>query len=284
MPANDTSATPTRLPAALTWMPVQLVLLFVVLTASDLACQFLGALLVHASPAPLRDAARVVAALILSVVMIAAYRYLVRVLEQRTADELQNSTAVRGLVPGVLVGAGLFVLVYAILWALGAVTFGGFDGLAGIGHALAIAIASAVGEEIVFRGVVYRRLEERLGTAIALLISATVFGLVHAGNTGANWVSTLAIALESGVLLALAYAATRSLWLPIGLHFGWNVMLPFFGANLSGFTMGLTGYALHWSVGSLWSGGSYGPEGSLLTTLTVIALFWVVTRASRKLP
>ena len=263
MPANDTSATPTRLPAALTWMPVQLVLLFVILTASDLACQFLGALLVHASPAPLRDAARVVAALILSVVMIAAYRYLVRVLEQRTADELQNSTAVRGLVPGVLVGAGLFVLVYAILWALGAVTFGGFDGLAGIGHALAIAIASAVGEEIVFRGVVYRRLEERLGTAIALLISATVFGLVHAGNTGANWVSTLAIALESGVLLALAYAATRSLWLPIGLHFGWNFTEGgIFGAAVSGGQYsGLIRAPL--SGPPLITGGAFGPEASL---------------------
>src|SRR5215472_41649 len=207
MLGNDTTSAPSRLPAALTWMPAQLVLLFVVLVAIDIACQFFGVQLVHAAPAVLRDAARVLAALILSVVMIAAYRFLVRVLEQRTADELQNATAVRGLVPGVLVGAGLFVLVYAILWALGAVTFGGIAGLAGVGQALATAIASAVGEEIVFRGVVYRRLEERLGTVIALLVSAALFGLVHAGNPGANWVSTLAIVLESGVLLALAYAA-----------------------------------------------------------------------------
>jgi uncharacterized protein len=53
--------------------------------------------------------------------------------------------------------------------------------------------------------------------------------------------------------------------------------LPLFGANLSGFTMGVTGYALHWSVGNLWSGGDYGPEGGLPTTAVVVALFWIVS-------
>jgi membrane protease YdiL (CAAX protease family) len=285
VPGDEAASNPSRLPTALTWMPVQLLLLFVVLVAIDLACQFLGAHLVHAAPAPLRGAAQVLAALILSVVMIAAYRSLVRVLEQRTADELQASNAVRGLVPGVLVGAGLFALVYAILWALDAVTFGGFDGLAGICPALAMAISSAVGEEIVFRGVVYRRLEERLGTAIALLVSAAVFGLVHAGNTGANWVSTLAIALESGVLLALAYAATRSLWLPIGLHFGWNFTEGgIFGAAVSGGqSSGLVHAPL--SGSPLITGGAFGPEASLAAVVVSLsasfALAWYAVHSGR---
>ena len=111
MPGNDTTAPPRmsgRLPAALTSMPVQLLLLFVILAAIDLACQWLGARLVYAAPAPLRDAARVLAALILSLAMIASYRFLVSILERRTADELRSSGAVRALAPGVLVGAGLF--------------------------------------------------------------------------------------------------------------------------------------------------------------------------------
>lgn len=110
-----------------------------------------------------------------------------------------------------------------------------FGGLSGLGRALAIAIASAVGEEIVFRGVVFRLLEARLGTTIALVLSAAAFGLLHAGNPGATWGSTLAIACESGVLLGLAYAASRALWLPIGLHFGWNFTEGgVFGAAVSG--------------------------------------------------
>jgi hypothetical protein len=269
-------------------MPVQLVLLFVALAALDLACQLLGARLVHATPAPLRDAARLLAALILSVVMIAAYRFLVRVLEQRTADELRNSAALRALAPGVWVGAGLFALVYAILWALGAVTFRGYGGFAGVGNAVATAIASAVGEEIVFRGVVYRRLEERLGTTIALVVAAAAFGLVHAGNPGANWASTLAIALESGVLLGLAYAATRSLWLPIGLHFGWNFTEGgIFGAAVSGRQYGgLINASL--AGPPLITGGAFGPEASLAALVVSlsasIALAWYVVYTGRWRP
>jgi hypothetical protein len=62
------------------------------------------------------------------------------------------------------------------------------------------------------------------------------------------------------------------------MHFGWNATLPLFGVNLSGFTMGVTGYGLRWRTGDLWSGGGYGPEGSLLTTLIVVALFFAVQR------
>jgi hypothetical protein len=269
-------------------MPVQLVLMFVVLAALDLGSQLLRALLVHATAAPLRDAARLLGALILSVLMIAAYRFLVRVLERRRADELKSSGAARALAPGVLIGVGLFALVYAILWALGAVILIGFGGFTGVGHAFANAIESAVGEEIVFRGVVYRRLEERIGTTIALVVSAAAFGLVHAGNPGANWASTLAIALESGVLLGLAYAATRSLWLPIGLHLGWNFTEGgIFSAAVSGREYsGLVNASL--SGPPLITGGAFGPEASLAALVVSlsasIALAWYVVHTGRWRP
>jgi len=269
-------------------MPVQLVLLFVVLAALDLGCQLLGARLVHVTPTQLRDAARLLAALILSFVMIAAYRIMVRILERRTADELRASGAVRALAPGVLVGVGLFALVYAILWAFGALTLIGFGSFTGVGLAFANAIASAVGEEIVFRGVVYRRLEERIGTTIALVVSAAAFGLVHAGNPGANWASTLAIALEAGVLLGLAYAATRSLWLPIGLHFGWNFAEGgIFGAAVSGGKYsGLIDASL--AGPPLITGGAFGPEASLAALVVSLsassALAWYVVRTGRWRP
>ena len=113
------------------------------------------------------------------------------------------------------------------------------------------------------RGVVFRRLEQGLGTTIALVISAVLFGLMHAGNRGATWISTLAIVLESGVLLGLAYTATRSLWLPIGLHFGWNFTEGgIFGAAVSGGQN--TGLIVAPLSGSpLITGGAFGPEASL---------------------
>ena len=77
---------------------------------------------------------------------------------------------------------------------------------------------------------------------------------------------------------------TSALWLPIGLHFGWNFTLPLFGANLSGFTMGVTGYTLHWTNRRYLERGAYGPEGSMLTTAIVVALFFVIQRAFRSRP
>jgi len=58
----------------------------------------------------------------------------------------------------------------------------------------------------------------------------------------------------------------------IGLHFGWNFILPLAGARLSGFTLGLTGYQLKWKTAAWLSGGDYGPEGSVLTTVACTLL------------
>jgi uncharacterized protein len=264
---SSTAAAPaTSSPrGVLRWIPVRLVLLFVALAAIDLGCQYLGALLVHAaSSEPLKDAARLVSALLLSAVMIVSYRGLVKLTERRAPLELGRRSATKGVATGILVGAGLFALVYVILWALGAVVFEGYGGSSGFIAALAVAIASAVGEEIAFRGVVFRLLEDCAGTAVALLVSAAAFGLVHAGNQGATWVSTLAIALESGTLLGLVYAATRSLWLPIGLHFGWNFTEGgIFGAAVSGgHNTGLVVAPL--SGPPILTGGDFGPEASIV--------------------
>jgi membrane protease YdiL (CAAX protease family) len=273
---------PARRPAALSWVPVQLVVLFVTLAALDLACQLAGGRLVHAVPVPARDLARLASAVGLSAAMIAAYRALVRLIEQRTPDELAAAGAVRGLIMGAASGALLFVLVYAVLWMLGTVSALRLGTASGLGAALAVATASAVGEEVVFRGVVFRLLESRLGTTSAISLSAVVFGLVHAGNPGATWVSTAAIALESGVLLGVAYAATRTLWLPIGLHFGWNLTEGgIFGAAVSGGqTAGLLAAPL---TGPAWiTGGAFGPEASVaavaVSVCASVALIWVTAR------
>jgi hypothetical protein len=119
-----------------------------------------------------------------------------------------------------------------------------------------------------------------LGAWATILPAAVLFGLAHIGNENANLLGILNTMLW-GLLLGYAYVRTRALWLPIGLHYGWNLALPLLGANLSGFTMGVTGYALRWRVGTLWSGGNYGPEGSVLTTVIVVALFLVVLRVFR---
>jgi hypothetical protein len=105
-----------------------------------------------------------------------------------------------------------------------------------------------------------------------------IFALLHGSNPGANWFSTANTA-GFGILFGYAYLRSRDLWLPIGLHFGWNFTLPLFGVSVSGLKMKVTGYEMSWTAGSLWSGGEYGPEASILTSAVLIALFIYLLKA-----
>ena len=140
-----------------------------------------------------------------------------------------------------------------------------------------VLLFGAFGEEMLFHGYAFQLLIRRLGAFATILPAAIIFGLAHLGNDNSS-LPGIGNTMLWGILFGYAYLRTGALWLPIGLHFGWNLVLPLFGASLSGFTMGVTGYALHWKAGDLWSGGAYGPEGSLLTTATVVVLFFVLRR------
>jgi uncharacterized protein len=140
-----------------------------------------------------------------------------------------------------------------------------------------VLLFGAFGEELLFHGYAFQLLMKRLGPYQTILPAGVLFGLAHANNPAASQLG-IANTMLWGVLFGYAYLRSGSLWLPIGLHYGWNWMLPLFGVNLSGFTMGVTGRRLRWSAGEIWSGGDYGPEASLLTTVAVAALLVLVRR------
>jgi len=144
-----------------------------------------------------------------------------------------------------------------------------FDGL--------LLFFGVMGEELLFRGYAFQLLIRAAGPFATILPTSVIFGVMHSGNNDANALGIINT-VAWGILLGYAVWRTGALWLPIGLHFGWNVTLPLLGSNLSGFTMGVTGYTLEWHVGVLWSGGGYGVEGSLLTTGIVVALFFALHR------
>jgi uncharacterized protein len=142
----------------------------------------------------------------------------------------------------------------------------------------AILLAGSAGEEILFRGYAFQMLLTVWGPFTTVFTVAAVFAALHGGNPNSTYLA-LGNTAGFGVLFGYAFLRSGDLWLPIGLHFGWNLTLPLFGVNLSGLTMKLTGHELEWSVGSLWSGGEYGPEGSVLTTIVLGALALFLWRA-----
>jgi hypothetical protein len=205
----------------------------------------------------------------------------VQYFERRDVSELAPDGAARRVAAGIVLGAALFSVVFALLALGGYVQHPRFGGFTGVPEQLATSFAAAVGEELVFRGAIFRIADERLGTAAALFISSILFGLVHAANPGATPVSTVAIAVEAGALLGMAYSASGSLWLPMGLHFGWNFTEGgIFGTAVSGGqSHGLIESVL--SGPTLVTGGAFGPEASVITVAvclaaTAVAGVWTV--------
>ena len=146
-----------------------------------------------------------------------------------------------------------------------------------ISYLFALLIA-ATGEEMIFRGYAFQLLIEKIGPFATVLPIAVIFGFAHASNPNATALGVLNTIIW-GILLGYAFLRSHDLWLPIGLHYGWNAVLPLFGVNLSGITIDVTRYSYRWDLTPLWSGGSYGPEGGLLTTIFAIALFFALARA-----
>lgn len=141
-----------------------------------------------------------------------------------------------------------------------------------------ILMVGAAGEEILFRGYGFQMLFRVWGPHATIFTVGALFAVLHGGNPNSTWMGVVNTA-GFGILFGYAFLRSGDLWLPIGLHFGWNFTLPLFGVNVSGLTMRLTGYEMHWSVGPLWSGGEYGPEGSVLIPAALLALSLFLRKA-----
>lgn len=285
--------------------PVQLVLcvlaLFVAVILRDVILSVArGALEIGETPkiwlAPggviTSDPAPVGYAVLAAAVMIAlgwlAYRIHVRLVERRPADELRARGALGALALGALLGAAVLGLVVGALAALGMLQVSGRTVTLAVLVPLASAATAAFMEELLFRGVLFRFLERWTGSWIALAVSAVLFGLGHAGNPNATWASTAAVALLAGPALGAAYMATRSLWLPIGMHFAVNALqgsvlgLPVSGKPTEGLLASqLTGPPLL-------TGGGFGLESSVLLlplgAVVIIGFLWLARRRGRSWP
>jgi membrane protease YdiL (CAAX protease family) len=206
-------------------------------------------------------------AVLLTLVVVSAYSGYVRLVEKRSVAELSGPHAVRELGAGMLLGALLLSVTIAVLAALGVYRVTGSNGWLAMLATVPGFILAAVLEEVVMRGVVFRILEQSLGSWLALALSALIFGALHLLNPGTTLLNAGAIMLEAGILLAAAYMLTRRLWLCMGIHFAWNFTQGgiFSAAVSGGATRGLLQAKL---IGAEWlSGGAFGVEASAVALL-----------------
>jgi len=214
-----------------------------------------------------------------------------RWLDGRSFESLGLKVGRRALLD-VLAGIGIVFIqmsfVYGVMSRLGWLTFEGFawefDSLGTVlmNTLIFFVIFVLVGwnEELLSRGYHLQTIASGLNLFWAIFISSAFFGFLHLDNPNASWVSTAGI-FFAGVYQSYAYFRTRQLWLPIGLHIGWN----FFEGVVFGFPVsGLDIYALiHIQVTGpvSWTGGAFGPEAGWILLPSLIlgtALIYWFTR------
>ena len=224
-----------------------------------------------------------------AVLAVLVYARVVRWSERRAPVEVAGKGAVPAVGRGLLIGAGMFAAVIVNLVFLGYYRVDGLGSVTGAAGLFGFMAAAAVTEELIFRGVLFRIIEGWAGTWIALAVTGLVFGLMHLTNENASLWGAIAIAIEAGGMLAAAYAATRTLWLPIGLHFGWNFAAAgVFSTEVSGngATHGLLNGVT--SGPALLTGGDFGPEASpysvVFGLLLTVAFLWLARRRGTLVP
>jgi CAAX protease family protein len=212
------------------------------------------------------------------------YKIAIRHLGERPRDDLRGEGSLRNSGLGLAAGLLLFGLVVGIAAIAGVYRIVGYGGMEELTADLfGVALMPAFTEELLFRGILFRWIEAFGGSWAALVFTSALFGLVHIMNPNATWFSSLAIALEAGVLLGGAYMLTRSLWLPMGLHAAWNFTQGFiFDVPVSGVDEhGLVTAKL--SGPALLSGGQFGLEASVIAMVVATgAGLWLVRLAVKR--
>ncbi len=226
-------------------------------------------------------------ALVAAITVIALWalnKVLLRHLGEMPRDDLPAGSALKDLALGLGGGFWLMTMIVGIAFILGAYTIEGWGTSSDAAFiVLQAGVVAGFVEELILRGIVFRFVEELLGSWAALVLSALLFGFLHANNPNASVFSSVAIAIEAGLLLGAAYMFTRNLWLAIGLHAGWNVTQGYiWDVPVSGFAVdGLVDSARYGN--DLLTGGTFGLEASIIAlVIATSAGLWLLREAVRR--
>ncbi len=225
----------------------------------------------------------IVSTLLLVALCLLVYKLAIRRLGAKKHDDLPlDFTALRDTALGFAGGAALISTCVGLAALFGVYRITGWGDFSDWPEIIFLTgVYAGFFEELLLRGIVLRWLEELAGSWIALALSALLFGFLHAGNDNATVFSSAAIAIEAGVLLGAAYMLTRSLWLAIGLHAGWNMTQGMWDVPVSGLDYdGVVSATLEGP--SLLAGGGFGLEATVFALVVATGVgLWMLWRAAK---
>ncbi|WP_195227270.1 CPBP family intramembrane glutamic endopeptidase [Streptococcus parasanguinis] len=138
-------------------------------------------------------------------------------------------------------------------------------------------------EEVATRGWLLTRIAAKTNLPLAIAISSSLFGILHMGNAGVTFLSILNIILD-GVLAGLLFIYTDSIWLVVAQHGTWNyVQGNLLGFQVSGTSADASIFSFTMGDGPDWlTGGAFGAEGSIITTLVLLVSLVIVYRLGER--
>ena len=219
--------------------------------------------------------------LITAVVLLLLYNLLIRYVEANDACKIAPRKDISSIGNGLFIGFSYFIIVTVTMSLCGyyhikSIQFDWEKQL----FSFTLFFLVAVSEEIFFRGILFRMINRRWNLWAALVISALIFGGLHIFNDNATLWSSIAIAIEAGSLLGAAYAYSKNLWLPIGIHWIWN----YTQGNILGFPVSggdnVTSVITPEISGPQWfTGGSFGAEASVIAAVIGLLIsFWFIRK------
>lgn len=212
-------------------------------------------------------------------VILAMFPLWIKLFEKQWRWDLLSRHAWKNIFCGISIGFLFFVVLSGILYVTGC-----YSAQYASPHwsyilvNLSFYFLVACGEEVIFRGIIFRMIDDRFGLWWALGISALIFGFAHIINPSASIWSSVAIAIEAGVLLGAAYKYTNSLWFPIGIHWAWNFTQGnVFGFAVSGGDIEESILTATLSGPDIITGGSFGLEASIISLIlgTILSAFYL---------
>ena len=179
----------------------------------------------------------IISPIIASIFVLLSYIALNRYYERRKITELSTHNIGKYLLAGLLLGLLIPSLSVLITYLKGefiilSVSNITFIFLRDFTISIGMGIATAIFEEVLFRGVLFRLMEEKLGSYFAIIISGVIFGFAHLLNEDSSFFTGLGITIMS-IFIITAYMYTKNLWFPIAIHFGFNfAIINIFGTDV----------------------------------------------------
>jgi len=204
------------------------------------------------------------------------YIYLYRKLDGREITEFSKVNIFKNLNYGFYSAVIIILFSFILLIIFDLVDISGASFPQNLIVNLIIILGLVITKELVFRGIFYRIIEKRYGTIFALILSAIIFAILHLSNENTSVFSFISV-MVGGISLGLLFTYTKSLWMPIAFHFGWNLMQVLLGFGLSGGNEFYQSYIfqLNLDENNIISGGNSGIENSLISIifLSIFALY-----------